>query len=262
MYLDEFYFKMFKEIDMHYIVFDMEFNQDFSSLQDTVKKWSKYPFEIIQIGAVKLDSDFIRVASFNRFVKPTIYGKVSSFITELTGITTEQLVKEQAFPEVYKHFVEFIRDPDSVFCIWGMSDIKELFKNVEYHNLDSKCLPKKYINIQPYVSKYFGLPTKNLLRLQNAVEALHIPVIYSFHNAFFDACYTAEILKKINSPSIKPCFYDPSYVPVKPRQHKREIDYDKLIQQFEKMYARKISKVEQEMIKLAYHMGKTRQFLK
>lgn len=247
---------------MHYIVFDMEFNQDFSSFQGTKENWSKYPFEIIQIGALKLDSDFNRVASFNRFVKSTIYGKVSSFITELTGITTEQLEKEQTFPEVYKCFMEFIGDYNSVFCVWGMSDIKELFKNVEYHNLDPKFLPKKYINLQPYVSKYFGLPAKNMLRLENAVEALHIPVIYSFHNAFFDAYYTAEIFKKIYNTSIEPKLYDSSYTPIRQRQRKREIDYDKLIQQFEKMFARNMTKEEQEMIKLAYLMGKTRQFLK
>lgn len=247
---------------MHYIVFDMEFNQDLSSLQDTKVKWSKYPFEIIQIGALKLGSDFNRVAAFNRFVKPTIYGKVSPFITQLTGITTEQLANEQAFPEVYECFVDFIGDSDSVFCVWGMSDIKELFRNAEYHNLDSKHLPNKYINLQPYVSKYFGLPAKNMLRLENAVEALHIPVVYSFHDAFSDAYYTAEILKKIYSPSIEPCFYEPSFVPSRSRHHKREIDYDKLIQQFEKMFNRKMSKEEQEIIKLAYLMGKTHQFLK
>lgn len=37
---------------------------------------------------------------------------------------------------------------------------------------------------------------KNMLRLENAAEALHISVIYSFHDAFSDACYTAEILKR------------------------------------------------------------------
>ncbi|SHI80354.1 3'-5' exonuclease [Lutispora thermophila] len=113
---------------MHFIVFDMEFNQDFSSLQNTKEKWPKYPFEIIQIGALKLDSDFNRIASFNRFVKPTFYEKVSSFITELTNITTEQLIEEQTFPEVYKCFIDFMGDCDSVFCVWGMSDIRELFK--------------------------------------------------------------------------------------------------------------------------------------
>ena len=34
------------------------------------------------------------------------------------------------------------------------------------------------------------------------------------------------------------------------------------LSKFEKMYARKITKEEQEMIKLAYKMGRTNQFLK
>jgi len=247
---------------MHYIVFDMEFNQDFSSLRETDTKWLKYPFEIIQIGTVKLDCNLNTLATFNRYVRPTIYGKVSSFITELTGITTEQLLTKEAFPEVYNSFVEFIDDRDSIFCIWGMSDIKELFKNVKYHNLDSKLISNMYINLQPYVSRHFNLPSKHLPRLQSTVEALNVPITYSFHNALFDAYYTAEIFKKIYNPFIEPKLYDPSYVPVRQRQRKREIDFERLIQQFKKMYAREMTEEEQEMIKLAYKMGKTHQFLK
>lgn len=247
---------------MHYIVFDMEFNQDFSSLQDTYKKWTKYPFEIIQIGAVKLDYNLNTVAEFTRYVKPTIYRNVSPFITELTGIYTDQLLKEESFPEVYSSFVEFINDKDSVFCTWGMSDMKELFKNVEYHHLDSKLLSIMYINLQTHVSKHLNLPSQNLLRLQNAVEALNIPIPYNFHNALFDAYYTAEIFKKIYNPSIEPKLFDPSFVPLRQRQRKKEIDFESLIQQFEKMYARKMTEEEQGIIKLAYKMGKTHQFLK
>ena len=123
---------------MYFIVFDLELNQDFSSLQNLYKKTSSVPFEIIQIGAVKLDSEFNTVDTFNRYVKPTIYTKINPFITELTGITTEQLQSEEQFPEIYKAYTEFIAGTDSIFCIWGTSDIKELFRNVEEHHLNSK----------------------------------------------------------------------------------------------------------------------------
>lgn len=247
---------------MYYIVFDLEFNQDIPSLQSKAIERRRYPFEIIQIGAVKLDIDLNSIATFNRLIKPTIYSEVSSFITELTGITTEQLMVEKPFSEVYKNFIKFIRDKESVLCTWGMSDIKELSRSVQSYELDISSLPKKFINLQPYVSKHLGLSTKKLLRLQSATEALNISMPFEFHNAFYDAYYTAEIFKRIYDSSITPKVYDPHYVKVRPKQRKREIDYERLIQQFKKMYARDMTKEEQEIIILAYKMGKTHQFLK
>jgi len=141
---------------MYYIVLDLEFNQDFSSLQRLDLKGNRSLLEIIQIGAVKLDNNLNTIDSFNRYIKPSIYAKVSEFITELTGITTEQLMKEKEFPQVYHEFTQFIGNKDSIMCIWGLSDIKELFKNAKYHNIDDQALPRSYINLQPYTSKFLG----------------------------------------------------------------------------------------------------------
>lgn len=249
---------------MYYIVFDLEFNQDFTSIQLSGNKASSFPFEIIQIGAVKLDGFMNTVASFDRYVKPTVYSQISPFITELTGITTEQLVNEKTFPEVYHDFIEFIEDSDSVFCIWGKTDMKEIFRNAEYFKLEHRLLPKQFIDLQPYASLHLNQPPKKLLRLQYTVEALEIPLAFPFHNALHDAYYTAEVFKKIRKPSIQPRLYEPIYINVstKPRQPKRTIDFDALYTQFEKMYERPLTEEERGMIKLAYQMGKTGQFIK
>ncbi len=247
---------------MSFIIFDLEFNQDISSLKNFDKTRSLNPFEIIQIGAIKLDLEFNTVETFNRYVKPTFYTRINPFVTELTGITTEQLLTEEPFPEIYKAFTTFINESDSIFCTWGMSDIIELFRNVEDHQLSHRFLPKRVINLQPYVSMHFNLSQKNLLRLQHAVELLHIPITYAFHNALHDAFYTAEVFKKVYNSSIQPKPYDPSHRTFRPKHRIRVIDIDKLLQQFEKMYARKITEEEEGMIKLAYKMGRTNQFLK
>lgn len=186
---------------------------------------------------------------------------INPFITDLTGITLDQLLLEESFPEVYTSFTEFLNENDSVFCVWGMSDIKELFRNIKYYELDQKLISKMYINLQPYVSKHFNLSKKKLLGLQNAIKLLNIKIDNEFHDAYHDAEYTSEIFKKIHEPSIQAKLYDPTYVSIRPRQIKRVIDYEKLIKQFEKMYARELSEEEQGMIKLAYKMGKTHQFL-
>lgn len=245
---------------MKFIVFDLELNQDFSSAERN----GNIPalFEIIQLGAVKLDAELNTTGTFNRFIRPVFYKRINPFVTGLTGITTEQLQCEEEFPEVFRSFIDFVGDTDPVLCVWGSSDIKELFRNVEKHFLSIKQLPRKYINLQPYVSLYFNYSKKNLLSLQHAVEALKLSVEHSFHNAFNDAFYTAEVFKKIYSSFILPKIYDPSSTAVRPRQPRKEIDTDALINQFEKMYQRILSEEERSMILLAYKMGKTHQFLK
>lgn len=245
---------------MDYIVFDLEFNQDFSPGGD--RKIRRSCFEIIQIGAVKLDQNFNTIETFQRYVKPTIYPEVNPFITELTGITTEQLISEETFSPVFHAFLEFAGGSDTIFCIWGMADLKELYRNIEYHKLDKNLLSKSYINLQPYASLHFKLSQKNLMKLKTTAELLGIPLVYQFHNALSDALYTAEIFKKLHKESIQVKIYDPSFVAARPRPVKQKIDFEKLIRQFEKMYARRLTAEEQEMIRLAYKMGKTGQFLK
>lgn len=247
---------------MNYIVFDLEFNQDFGSLRNFEAKGKNVPFEIIQIAAIKLDASFQTIATFNRYVKPYFYSNVCPFITSLTGITLDQVIGEAAFPEVYADFITFIGDLDAIFCTWGMSDMKELFRNVRYHHLSNEPLPKSYINIQPLVSKHLNLPSKKLLRLEHAVNALSIAIDGTFHDASNDAYYTSEIFKKIYHDSIRPSHYDPTYRPSPPVQPKKQIDTNALLNQFAKMYDRSLTKEEEAMILLAYKMGKTGQFLK
>jgi inhibitor of KinA sporulation pathway (predicted exonuclease) len=249
---------------MFYIVFDLEFNQAFETPTVVQVNDLLCPFEIIQIGAVKMDRDWNTVATFNRYVKPVLYPYVSPFITELTGITTGQLVNEAHFPVVYQAFLEFLGKSDTIFCSWGKTDIRELYRNVAYHKLSHQFLSKQYINLQPYASLHFNLPHKKLLRLQSTVEALDIPLTHPFHDALSDAYYTAEIMKKIYHSNMQPVTYDPSIAEVKVivRQPKKIIDFDRLLLQFERMYNRPLSEEEQSMVKLAYQMGKTQQFLK
>ena len=245
---------------MHYIVFDLEFNQEPSSLNVSAASVSLCPFEIIQIGAIKLDSNRNAIATFQRYVKPMIYLKINDFTSELTGITTQSLMEEQEFPKVLDDFIKFLGS-DCVLCTWGMSDIKELYRNALFHGFDSKGLPNKVINIQPYVSIYLRQSIKKLFSLQAAVEALKVPISYPFHHALYDAYYTAQLFKKLSGMEMTPEEYHGNFRKERPAQPKQVVDYQGLLQQFAKMYRRELTKEEQELITLAYKMGRTHQFV-
>jgi DNA polymerase III epsilon subunit-like protein len=249
---------------MNYLVFDLEFNQKFNSKKRNENNMSiKCPFEIIDIGAVKLDEDLKTIGSFDELVKPTIYKRLHPFIQNMTGITKESLKTAKPFNEVYMEFNEFISDVD-ILCVWGTVDIKEFIRNLEYHNLDTSKVPMKFINVQHYASKQLNTPGGNRVGLGNAAKLMNIPLETELHKAFNDAYYTAEIFKRINKEDIKPSIY--SFIDdVRPKRQENKktiLDSEKLIAQFEKMFSREMSLEERDIIKLAYKMGYTKQFQK
>ena len=170
---------------MNYIVFDLEFNQLYTkkksqnailsadseenksdiaenkSIEKTTEKNNisvslndgvhyknpslEMPFEIIQIGAVKLDDNFEIIDTFSKLVKPSLYKEIHPFICELTSITTDMVEDEELFPKVYGDFMKFIGNDDFIMCVWGIDDIKQLLRNIKFHGLNVHNNFKKYI---------------------------------------------------------------------------------------------------------------------
>ena len=75
---------------MKYIVFDLEWNQGYSSKEESERP---LPFEIIEIGAVKLDEDFKIIDSFHRIIKPVVYTELFKYTKELIPLTEKDLSK-------------------------------------------------------------------------------------------------------------------------------------------------------------------------
>lgn len=245
---------------MNYIVFDLEFNQHYAfSKENKAPNNLKCPFEIIQIGALKLNEDFETISSLDTLIKPEIYTELNPYVKEITGISIEDFHNTKSFKDIYGEFIDFVKGEDNVFVVWGTSDMKELFRNIEYYELDTSLVPRKYINLQSYCSKYLKCAKGTNIGLSSAIELLNITSNMKFHDAFNDAYYTSEILKKLSTNEIKPVTYNP-HKPRKTNFSKTTVDTTKLIDQFEKMFEREMTIEEKSIIKLAYIMGKTHQF--
>ena len=173
---------------MNYIVFDLEFNQGYNFTKEIKNIINpKCPFEIIQIGAIKLNDNFETISTLNMFVKPEIYTTLNPFVKRLTGLTMDELNTGKSFKEMYKIFSDFIVSSRSVLCVWGVSDITELFRNISYYELDATNVPTEYINIQSYASKKLNCEKGVNIGLGNATKLLEIPIENQFHNALNDA---------------------------------------------------------------------------
>lgn len=244
---------------MNYIIFDLEFNQysKCTGIENNNKNL-KLPFEIIQIGVIKLNKDLQAVSSLNKLIRPQVYTNINPFVENITGISSDQLQRAENFKEVFEEFLKLL-DNESILCVWGLSDIKELFRNINFHKLDTSLIPLDYINVQQLTSKYLNCSKGMNIGLSNATELLNIPVKDHFHDAYNDAYYTAEILKKIYTNDIKIKTYNYN-INNRANHAKTKLDINRLFYQFEKMFSKELTSEEEAMIKLAYNMGKTNQF--
>lgn len=72
----------------NFIVFDLEWNQSPHGKADSVED---FPFEIIEIGAVKLDEQFHKMDEFHRLIRPQVYTQMHYAISEVTHMDMGEL---------------------------------------------------------------------------------------------------------------------------------------------------------------------------
>ena len=187
---------------MNYIVFDLEWNQ---SPDGKEAEHPLLPFEIIEIGAQKLDEQLVPVDAFHAIIKPTIYRKLHPCTREVIGITEKELKQGKPFDEVGRDFLNFC-GKECTFATWGPMDLTELQRNLYFFQLDNPLpFPLFYCDVQKLFSLAFE-DGKTRRSLEHAVEVLELPLTETFHRADHDALYTARILKLIQPELIKSHF--------------------------------------------------------
>ncbi len=117
-----------------FTILDFEFNQAFSMNNGKDMVNPKCRFEIIQIGAVKVDDNYDIVDEFNILIKPNIYPNIHPFVEKITGFTDKDFKYKPYFPEAFKKFRRFLGN-DTLLGTWGYSDIRALFRNLTYYNI-------------------------------------------------------------------------------------------------------------------------------
>lgn len=181
---------------MNYIVVDFEWNQSPYGKQASNKR---LPFEIIEIGALKLDEQGNEIDRFNQMVKPKVYRKLHHVTKSLTGISEKELNAGRPFHEVLTEFLEWCGE-DSMFCTWGNLDLLELQRNLKYFHMEEFLEgPITYHNVQKLFRLfYLDEDSNSTASLEYAVEYLNLPKQNGFHRAINDAEYTAEVLRQMD----------------------------------------------------------------
>ena len=175
---------------MNYIVMDLEWNQG-SPAEPTRRLM---PFEIIEIGAMKLNQDRKIISEFSELIKPQVYHEMHQITSKLIHLQMKELVHGQKFQQVYRAFHEWCSEEEYMFCSWGPLDLTELQRNIRYYGLDSISEgPIPFLDVQKLFSIAYE-DSKTRRSLEYAIDFLEIEKDIPFHRAFSDAYYTAKVL--------------------------------------------------------------------
>lgn len=212
---------------MNYIVFDLEWNQGSHSDAKDVPS-----FEIIEIGAVKLDETFCMMDKYQSLIRPQIYDTMHKITAELVNLEMRDLKDADSFETVAKKFLHWCGE-DYVFCIWGVQDLTELQKNMDYYGMEPLSDgPIQYYDVQ----KLYSLACddgKSREALSHIVEKEQLlDSQMEFHRALGDAYYTAKLFQKVaDAELLKRISFDTYRIPKNAEEQvfwKFE-DYTKLI---------------------------------
>jgi len=180
---------------VHYIIIDLEWNQPLSHMSSAFRRvGDRLMFEMIQIGAVKLDERRCMVGSFSTLITPAFYMKLHPRIHRITGISQEDLADAPRFGEALERFVSWCGD-DFILLTWGSDDVSVFQQNLDFFKVKS-ALPPFYDLQQLYATLHEeGKQHKGLQAALNYYE-IQPSEEHPFHSAVDDAYYTALVFQR------------------------------------------------------------------
>lgn len=224
---------------MNYIILDLEWNQGAAE-----KTEENLPFEIIEIGAIKLNNRREKIDEFNELIRPQVYHEMNHITRKLIHLRMEQLEEGKSFPEVMRAFRNWWGD-DYVFCTWGSMDLIELQRNIRYYQMEPMSdRPFRFLDIQKLFSIAFE-DRKSRKSLEYAIDFLEIEKDIPFHRALSDAYYAAKVLALLDENVLENYSFDIYHIPVSKKEEIHAI-FDKVPQE---SYAKYISRGFEDKIK-------------
>lgn len=222
---------------MNYIVLDLEWNQSNTGLE---KEVSKIPFEIIEVGAIKLNDECVMIGEFSELVKPQVYHEMHHYTSKLIHMQMEELDRGKPFVEVAESFLDWCGE-EYTFCTWGALDLLEFQRNQKFYNMTPLSDgPIPFLDVQKLFS--IAYEDRKLRRtLEYAIDFLEIEKDIPFHRAFSDAYYTAKVLARImesNPEVLQNVSYD-VFNPPKTREEEIKVQFDTYMKYISRVFADK-----------------------
>lgn len=183
-------------MDSHnqHIVIDLEFNP----IRKTDIK-NKLDYEIIEIGAVRINAAGLICDSFSRLVQPELNDSIAPRVGSMTGIRFCDVACAPKLKKVLSDFTEWIGSPNARMVSWSRSDQIQL-------NAECACkeirLPEqmgKWLDLQAIYPKVMGIASPGRqMSLRDAAAWYGTCVDPSrAHRALYDAEIAAMMMSQL-----------------------------------------------------------------
>lgn len=155
--------------------------------------------EIIEIGACwispggGLGSPNI-LGTFQSFVRPVVNRQLTSFCTELTGITQDQVDGAQPFSQVAPLLQDFAlkyAGPASIWASWGAYDRVQFGHDSERHGVENPIAHLGHANLKKIFAKHRKIRRVGMM---GALKVTGLGHSGSHHRALDDAINIARIM--------------------------------------------------------------------
>ena len=176
--------------------------------------------EIIQFSATKLDKSFNEVSSINYYIRPK--KPVSTFVTELTGISNEMLEDKKLFEEVASDLYDYIKD-DILVCHGLPSDYVILKKR--FHDVGILYKAKQSLDTVELARLF--LPSQKSYRLSDLSNSLNLYTGERYHNAAVDVKVTVRLFIEIANKI--PTISDNNYTKIENLLEKIDVNMHKFV---------------------------------
>lgn len=194
-----------------FVIFDTEYTSWQGCMEKGRADWQKE--EIVQIAAIKVNSNLAIESEFNVYVKPQINPVLSDYFINLTGITN-QMVQNNGidFLDAYQQFKAFSKGLVCLSHSWSagpnnIADGSVMVKNLDFNNAQDPN-PPQYKNIAPWFQKKYKEKNINisgqssgqiakLLGVEKNIKKLGIDE----HNAVYDVYSILEGLRYLGFSS-------------------------------------------------------------
>lgn len=228
---------------MNYIVLDLEWNQS----DEASGNPQGLNFEIIEIGAIKLNSKRLMVGEFSQLIRPQIYRELHKITSKLIHMQMQELETGRPFREVMDKFLEWC-GTDYIFCTWGSLDLGELQRNMKYYGMPPLAdKPFPFLDVQKLFSIEFE-DGKSRRSLEYAVDFLKITKDIPFHRAFSDAYYTGKILSQLQDEKLLESYSYDVFNPAQRRKDEVSVIFDTYAKYISKTFPTKQAAMEDKEV--------------
>lgn len=176
------------------IVIDLEFTRP---TDEEVK--ASLPFEIIQIGAVRVDARGNSLDTFESYVRPWFARDISREVKRLTGISRDDVFAADPLEHVMTRFLEWVGKASTRVVAWSDSDFIQLSRETRFKGMPFALGSLSWLDLQKVCPRLMGVNVKGYaMGLSTAAEWCDIEISPDrLHGALYDATVTAKLLARV-----------------------------------------------------------------